>query len=70
MPTYDYECNGGHRFEVSQNIKDKPVPKCLQCGRKCRRLISGGSFILKGSGWAKDGYSSGGEKKSKPEKKE
>jgi len=64
MPTYEYKCNGGHQFETRQSIKDKPLSKCPECGRKCHRLISGSSFILKGSGWAKDGYSSGGEKKS------
>ena len=66
MPTYEYECNGGHEFETVQSIKDKPLSKCPECGKKCRRLITGTSFILKGSGWAKDGYGPGEKKKSKP----
>jgi len=26
------------------------------CGGKCKKLISKGSFALKGGGWYKDGY--------------
>lgn len=69
MPTYEYKCTRGHNFEVSQSIKDEPLSKCPKCGRKCRRLISATSFILRGEGWYKDGYSHGGKKK-KPEKKD
>jgi predicted nucleic acid-binding Zn ribbon protein len=36
-----------------------------QCKKPCKRLISATSFILKGSGWYKDGYSSAGSKKKK-----
>lgn len=67
-PQYEYECNGDHKFEVTQSIKDEPLTRCPECKKKCRRLISASNFILKGGGWAKDGYGSGGEKK-KSEKK-
>jgi putative FmdB family regulatory protein len=69
MPTYEYECANGHRFEASQSIRDEPLTKCRLCDRKCKRLISAASFILKGPGWAKDGYSTGTEGK-KDKKKE
>lgn len=70
MPIYIYDCNGGHTFEITQSIKDPPRQRCPQCRRKCHRVISHTSFILKGTGWERDGYSSVGEKKSpsKPKK--
>jgi len=71
MPTYEYKCTFGHEFEETQRITDAVLTVCPVkishdhvCEAEVRRLISGGSFILRGSGWAKDGYSSGGEKKS------
>lgn len=66
MPTYEYECvKKGHRFEVLQKLKDKPLTKCQVCGAKARKLISATSFQLKGGGWYKDGYGSTGAGKSK-----
>lgn len=58
--TYDYKCDGcGATFTREEPISAKPCPKCKRCGkRKARRQISGrGGFVLKGSGWAADGYS-------------
>lgn len=60
MPTYEYRCRCcGHEFEVQQSIKEEAIAECPRC-RVCtnNRLISGGSFVLKGDGWAKDLYSS------------
>ena len=66
MPTYEYACDKcGHEFEREQRITEDPVKTCPQCrGRKVRRLISNTSFVLKGSGWYSDLYSS-----QKPDKK-
>ena len=65
MPTYDYECSKGHQFEAQQPITDEPLERCTICGAKAHRLISATNFILKGSGWYSDGYSSSsGEKKA------
>jgi len=58
MPTYEYVCKGGHEFEAVQNMQAAPIERCPKCRRVCKRLISASSFILKGSGWAKDGYGS------------
>ena len=60
MPTYSYRCDAcGRGFEREQRISEDPVKKCPRCGkRKARRMISGGSFILKGGGWYSDGYGS------------
>jgi putative FmdB family regulatory protein len=72
MPTYEYHCSGcGKNFEMFQKISDPPAEKCPLCGGKAKRLVSGGAFSLKGSGWYKDGYSStkpgSAEKKAKTE---
>lgn len=65
MPTYEYQCVGGHEFTAQQSIKDDPLKRCPRCQRKCKRLISRTSFHLRGPGWAKDGYSSAGGEKTK-----
>jgi putative FmdB family regulatory protein len=56
--TYEYICDGcGHEWEEDQGIKDEPVRKCPECGEdKARRLIGRTYFVLKGTGWAADGY--------------
>lgn len=70
MPIYEYSCGKcGSTKEITRGIKDPEViPDCekcstyLFCGRidievKMQRVIGKGtSFVLKGGGWAKDGY--------------
>lgn len=58
MPTYDYACDAcGKSFEIEQRITEAPIKKCPKCGKlKARRMISGGTFMLKGGGWYSDGY--------------
>jgi putative FmdB family regulatory protein len=61
MPTYEYGCEAcGKKWETEQRITEAPLKKCPKCGKlKAKRLISGGSFMLKGGGWYADGYGSG-----------
>jgi putative FmdB family regulatory protein len=63
MPVYEYQCSDGHIFSERQGINDEPLKTCKYagCRRKVKKLISQTSFVLKGDGWAKDGYK--GEKK-------
>jgi putative FmdB family regulatory protein len=60
MPTYEYVCEHrdcGHEWEKQQSIKEEPERQCPKCGRgSAKRLISCGSFVLKGRGWASDLY--------------
>ena len=65
MPVYEYACSKcGHEFEAEQRITEPPLKTCPRCrARKLKRLISQTSFVLKGSGWYADLYSS----KAKPE---
>jgi putative FmdB family regulatory protein len=66
MPTYDYACDAcGHAFEREQRITEDAIKKCPKCGKqKARRMISGGSFILKGGGWESDLYSGASNRKA------
>ncbi len=77
MPIYEYACEKcQHEFEVEQRITDDPVRTCPECrSRKVKRLISQTSFVLKGSGWFSDLYSSSkgdgsADKKEGADKKE
>ena len=65
MPVYEYACEKcKHEFEAEQRISDEPLRTCPKCrARKVKRLISRTSFVLKGSGWYSDLYSSPGAKK-------
>ena len=60
MPVYEYLCEKcDHEFEREQRITDPPVKTCPECrSRKVQKLISRTSFVLKGSGWYSDLYSS------------
>jgi len=64
MPTYDYECPKGHRFEVFQKMTDKPSATCPKCKARARRVISGGAgFLFKGEGFYITDYRSDDYKK-------
>jgi len=59
MPTYEYECEScDHKFELFQQMTDKPREKCPECGGKVVRLIgAGGGLIFKGAGFHANDYS-------------
>lgn len=58
MPTYVYQCKScKHELELIQKITDESRPTCPKCNElDMERVIQPSSFVLKGSGWAKDGY--------------
>lgn len=59
MPIYEYQCKEcGGEFEYQQRMSDAPKADCESCGGQLERVISRSSFLLKGSGWYKDLYSS------------
>jgi len=65
MPIYEYQCSGcGKKHEVVQSHNDKPLTTCPDCGEPMTKLISSTSFVLKGTGWYKTDYASGGTKKT------
>ncbi len=62
-------------YEIEQKISDEPLKSCPECNNPVKRLISCTTFVLKGSGWYKDGYSgkaniTSKEKKEASDKKE
>ena len=40
MPLYEYECNRGHRFEVVQKVREKPLRKCSMCAASAKRVLT------------------------------
>ncbi|NPV27142.1 MAG: zinc ribbon domain-containing protein [Firmicutes bacterium] len=59
MPTYTYECPKCGRFEKFQRISDPVLQECPTCSGHIKRLITGGSVLLKGAGELKGGDWSG-----------
>jgi len=60
MPLFDYKCTECETVtEVLQGHGDEELIQCPECDGtdSMERLISPSSFILKGGGWYKDGYS-------------
>lgn len=53
MPTYEYACDAcGHGFEAVQKMSEKALETCPECGKKIRRVLSGGIGVsFKGSGF-------------------
>jgi putative FmdB family regulatory protein len=65
MPTYEYRCANGHRFERFQRMSEPPVDVCPECGASAERLLSAGAGLLfKGSGFYITDYRSDSYKKS------
>jgi putative FmdB family regulatory protein len=57
MPVYEYECEAGHRFEVTQKFSDRPITACQTCAQSVSKLISAPAIMFKGSGWYITDYS-------------
>ncbi|MBW2059193.1 MAG: zinc ribbon domain-containing protein [Deltaproteobacteria bacterium] len=78
MPIYEYQCEGGHIFEVLQGINDAEVRECKYCGKRAHRVLSPANFVLKGPGFYVNDYKKKSEpardssspEKPEPEKKE
>jgi putative FmdB family regulatory protein len=56
MPIYEFGCiKCNNQEEIMRNYED-PLPTCKECEVPMFRMISTSTFILKGEGWEKDGY--------------
>ena len=65
MPTYDYLCRSGHRFELFERMSDPPEAECPLCGDTATRQISGGAgFIFRGEGFYITDYRSDSYRKA------
>lgn len=60
MPLFDMRCPACGRTEKDIFMKYQNSDKShrCQCGAEMVKEISAGNFILKGSGWERDGYAS------------
>jgi putative FmdB family regulatory protein len=68
MPTYEYRCSAcKSEWEIDQSIAAPAVQACPICHAEKPTLLIGSrpSFLLKGEGWAKDGYGAKSESKKK-----
>jgi len=64
MPTYEYQCPAGHRFELFQKMSEEPRATCPECCAESERVISGGAgFLFKGDGFYITDYRSESYKK-------
>jgi putative FmdB family regulatory protein len=56
MPVYEYRCENGHTFEVTQRMSDDPVTKCTICGAPVQRVFHPVAVHFKGSGFYTTDY--------------
>jgi putative FmdB family regulatory protein len=61
MPIYEYRCENGHTFEVTQRMTDEPLTTCQVCGAPVQRVFHPVAVHFKGSGFYSTDY---GRKKS------
>ena len=59
MPTYDYLCENGHRFEQSQRITEDALETCVECEAPVRRMLHAPAIHFKGSGFYSTDYGRG-----------
>jgi putative FmdB family regulatory protein len=70
MPTYEYLCPDGHKFErfnrkISDGVSELPCPVC---GKIATRMLTGGAgLVFKGSGFYLTDYGKNAHRTSGPE---
>jgi len=53
---YEYECKECEVLIEIQAPIEHEKPCCEKCSNEMKKKISVSSFVLKGSGWARDNY--------------
>src|ERR1700726_3005196 len=56
MPIYEYRCDQGHTFEVTQRMADDPVSTCQTCSAPVSRVFHPVAVHFKGSGFYNTDY--------------
>jgi putative FmdB family regulatory protein len=56
MPVYEYRCDRGHTFEVTQRMSDDPVTTCTTCEAPVQRVFHPVAVHFKGSGFYNTDY--------------
>jgi putative FmdB family regulatory protein len=61
MPIYEYRCERGHTFDVTQRMSDDPLTSCSTCDAPVQRVFHPVAVHFKGSGFYATDY---GKKKA------
>ena len=56
MPIYEYRCENGHTFEITQRMIDDPLTVCTECGAPVQRVFHPVAVHFKGSGFYNTDY--------------
>jgi putative FmdB family regulatory protein len=56
MPIYEYRCERGHTFEVTQRMIEDPLTSCSTCGAPVQRVFHPVAVHFKGSGFYNTDY--------------
>jgi putative FmdB family regulatory protein len=56
VPTYEYRCDKGHQFEVTQKMTDDPVMSCARCDAPVQRVFHPVAVHFKGKGFYNTDY--------------
>jgi putative FmdB family regulatory protein len=56
MPIYEYRCERGHTFEVTQRMTDDPLTSCSTCDAPVHRVFHPVAVHFKGSGFYTTDY--------------
>jgi putative FmdB family regulatory protein len=67
MPTYEYRCENGHTFEVTQRMSDEPLTVCQVCGAPVQRVFHPVAVHFKGSGFYNTDYGTRNRAREKAE---
>jgi len=69
MPTYEYRCPEGHRFDRFAKMSEAAAElPCPECGKIATRQLSGGAgIVFKGSGFYLTDYGKNAHRKGGPD---
>jgi putative FmdB family regulatory protein len=56
MPIYEYRCEKGHTFEVTQRMSEDPITNCTTCNASVQRVFHPVAVHFKGSGFYTTDY--------------
>lgn len=56
MPVYEYRCERGHSFEITQRMADDTLTDCIDCGAPVNRVFHPIAVHFKGSGFYNTDY--------------
>jgi putative FmdB family regulatory protein len=56
MPIYEYRCEKGHTFEVTQRMTDDPLSSCTSCKAPVQRVFHPIAVHFKGKGFYNTDY--------------